>query len=80
MKLKVTHVIKKVGRTGNPYYIFINQGMSSKAVTVFGTTPCIGCESIADLAECVVNLDKGQSIEVDFVTDQSNNIAAAIVC
>lgn len=80
MKIKVTHVIQKTGRTGNPYYIFINQGMSSKAVTVFGSTPCIGCNSIEELAECVANLEKGQSIEVDFVSDQSNNIAAAIVC
>lgn len=81
MKIKVTHVIQKTGKTGNPYYIFINQAsMNSKAVTVFGNTPCIGCDSIAELAETVVNLDKGQYIEVDFVADQSNNIAVAIVC
>lgn len=81
MKIKVTHVIQKTGKTGNPYYIFVNQGpVNSKAVTVFGNTPCIGCESIADLAETVVNLDQGQYIEVDFVADQSNNIAVAIVC
>lgn len=81
MKMKVTHVIQKTGKTGNPYYVFVNQGsMNSKAVTVFGNTPCIGCDSIAELAETVVNLDKGQYIEVDFVSDQSNNIAVAIVC
>ena len=81
MKIKVTHVIQKTAKTGNSYFVFINQGsMSSKAVTVFGSTPCIGCDSIAELAEAVVNLDKGQSLEVDFVADQSNNIAVAIVC
>lgn len=81
MKIKVTHVIKKTAKTGNDYYVFINQGsMNSKAVTVFGNTPCIGCDSIAELAEAVVNLDKGQFLEVDFVADQSNNIAVAIVC
>lgn len=81
MKFKVTHVIQKTGKSGNPYFIFINQGsMNSKAVTVFGNTPCIGCDSIAELAEIVANLDKGQYLEVDFVADQSNNIAVAIVC
>lgn len=81
MKIKVTHVIKKTAKTGNDYYVFINQGaIASKAVTVFGNTPCIGCDSIAELAEIVVNLDNGQSIEVDFIADQSNNIAVAIVC
>ena len=81
MKLKINYVIQKTGKTGNPYYIFINQGsMSSKAVTVFGNTPCIGCDSIDELAEIVVNLDKGQFLEIDFVVDQSNNIAVAIVC
>lgn len=81
MKIKVTHVIKKIAKTGNVYFVFINQGsMNSKAVTVFGNTPCLGCDSIAELAETVVNLDKGQFIEVDFVVDQSNNVAVAIVC
>ena len=81
MKIKLTHVIQKTGKTGYPFYIFINQcSMNSKAVTVFGNTPCIGCDSIAELAETVVNLDKGQFIEVDFVFDQSNNVAVAIVC
>ena len=81
MKIKVTHVISKTAKTGSSYYVFINQcSMASKAVTVFGNTPCIGCDSIAELAETVVNLDKGQFIEVDFVADQSNNIAVAIVC
>lgn len=81
MKAKFSHVIAKSGKqSGSTYYVFISQGISSKAVTVFQNVSCIGCDSIDDLAAVVGSLKPGDSLEIDFVPDQSNNIAVAIVC
>lgn len=80
MKVNVTHVITKTAKNGGNYYVFIAQSsFGSKAFTVFNNVSVIGADSIDHLVLAVSILEKGQHITVDFVSDQSNNIAVAIV-
>ena len=81
MKAKFTHVLQRTSQNGNIFYIFIAvSNLGSKAVTVFQNVPCIGADSIDDVAVAVSNFEPDEFIEIDFVPDMSGkNIACCIV-